>query len=91
VIAQSEQDLGPSGEGLVAGHDRPTALVAGADQAEEEGCGLRIKGGVPDLVDEERDAGEPLELVEPARPLGGSEPADPLVGGGEGDPLALLG
>jgi len=45
------EDLGPGAERLVGRHDQRPALIAGADQGEEQCPGLWIEWGVADLID----------------------------------------
>jgi hypothetical protein len=74
-------------ERLVAGHDERGALVAAADELEEQVGGLGLERDVADLVDDQqRVAAQPDELgLQPPGVVGVGEPGDPLGGGGERD------
>jgi hypothetical protein len=45
------EDLGPSREALVGGHDERGLLVAGGDELEEQRGGDRIEGDVANFAD----------------------------------------
>src|SRR5262249_7974437 len=58
------EHLAPAAEALVAGQDHGAALVAAADELEEQVGALAVDGQVADLVDDEQPGhGVDLELV----------------------------
>src|SRR5262245_3358771 len=64
------EDLSPAAEALIAREDHGAALVAAADQLEEQVGALAVDGQVADLIDDEQPGhGVDLELVVQA-PLG---------------------
>src|SRR5262245_42565644 len=58
------EDLAPAPEALIAGEDHGAALVAAADQLEEQVGALAVDGQVADLIDDEQPGhGVDLEFV----------------------------
>ena len=86
------EDGGPLLEGLVGGQDDGTALVAGADDLEEEVGSALVDGQVADFVeDEQGGAGVFAQLgFEGAFGLGGVQGVDDVDGVGEEHVHALL-
>src|SRR5258706_9502591 len=86
------EDVAPGAKALVGGEDHWAALVATADELEEEICAGAIDRQVADLVDDQEPRhGEELELLfEPALGERGGELGDHRCGGGEEHAIAML-
>ena len=86
------EDGGPLFEGFVGGQDDGAALVAGADDLEQEVGSALVDGQVADFIeDEQGGCGVAAQFgFEGAFGLGGVEGVDDVDGVGEEDALAVL-
>ena len=86
------EDFAPAAERLVGRDDQRGALVAGADELEEQVRGFGFERDVADLVDDQEwVTPEPDEFgLEFPGVMGVGEDGDPVGGGGEQDAVAGL-